>query len=85
MCRVSSSRFSLLWTPPALGRDFTEADDRAGADGVVLLSDEVWQLRYNAERAIIGRSISINALRNEWRLGYHRRQGAAPPPVSPGH
>ena len=57
---VSSSLFSLLGTPPALGRDFTEADDRAGAERVVLLSDEVWQLRYNGDRAIVGRSISIN-------------------------
>jgi hypothetical protein len=57
--------FSLLGTPPAPGRDFTETDDRAGTERVVLLSDEVCQLRYNADRAIIGRSISINALRND--------------------
>jgi predicted permease len=57
---VSSSLFSLLGTPPALGRDFTETDDRGGAERVVMLSDEVWQLRYNGDRAIIGRSISIN-------------------------
>ena len=57
---VSSSLFSLLGTPPALGRDFTAADDRAGAERVVMLSDEVWQLRYNGDRSIVGRSISIN-------------------------
>ena len=33
----------LLGTPPALGRDFGPDDDRAGAEPVVLLSDDVWQ------------------------------------------
>jgi putative ABC transport system permease protein len=57
---ISSSLFALLGTPPALGRDFTANDDRAGAERVVMLSDEVWKLRYNGDPAIVGRSISIN-------------------------
>ena len=57
---ISSTLFSLLGTPPALGRDFTERDDHAGAERVVMLSDEVWKLRYNGDRSIVGRSISIN-------------------------
>jgi putative ABC transport system permease protein len=57
---VSSGLFSLLGTPPAIGRDFRPEDDRAGAERVVMLSDEVWQLRYNGDRSIIGRSISVN-------------------------
>jgi putative ABC transport system permease protein len=57
---VSASLFSLLGTPPALGRDFRPADDRIGAERVVMLSDEIWRLRYNADPGIIGRAISIN-------------------------
>ena len=57
---VSSSLFGLLGTPPVIGRDFTADDDRAGAERVVMLSDEVWKLRYNGDAAIVGRSISIN-------------------------
>jgi putative ABC transport system permease protein len=57
---VSASLFGLLGTPPALGRDFTENDDRSGAERVVMLSDEVWKVRYNADPSIVGRSISIN-------------------------
>jgi len=57
---VSSTLFSLLGTPPALGRDFRPADDVVGAERVVMLSDEVWRLRYNADRSIVGRAISIN-------------------------
>ena len=57
---VSSTLFGLLGTPPALGRDFGPDDDRPGAEPVVLLSDDVWQRRYNGDRAIVGRAISVN-------------------------
>jgi putative ABC transport system permease protein len=57
---VSSTLFGLLGTPPALGRDFGPDDDRPGAEPVVLLSDDVWTRRYNSDRSIVGRSISIN-------------------------
>ena len=49
---VSSSLFALLGTPPVLGRDFTQDDDRTGAERVVMLSDEVWRQRYNAIRRL---------------------------------
>jgi putative ABC transport system permease protein len=58
---VSWNLFGLLGTPPAVGRDFGPDDDRLGAEPVVMLSDEVWQRRYNGDRSILGRSISINA------------------------
>jgi putative ABC transport system permease protein len=57
---VTWTLFGLLGTPPALGRDFGPDDDRPGAEPVVILSDEVWQRRYNGDRGIIGRGISIN-------------------------
>ena len=57
---VSWNLFGLLGTPPAHGRDFTADDDRAGAEPVVMLSHEVWQRRYNGDRSIVGRAISIN-------------------------
>jgi putative ABC transport system permease protein len=57
---VSWDLFSLLGVAPALGRDFVAADDRPGAPPVVMLSDEVWRLRYSGERSVIGRSVQIN-------------------------
>jgi putative ABC transport system permease protein len=57
---VSWTLFGLLGTPPALGRDFGPEDDRPGAEPVVILSDEVWRRRYNADREIVGRAIAIN-------------------------
>jgi predicted permease len=57
---ISSGLFSLLGTPPALGRDFTADDDRTGAERVVMLSDEVWRLRYSGDPSIVGKAISLN-------------------------
>jgi predicted permease len=57
---ISASLFEMLGAPPALGRGFGPVDDRLGAEPVVLLSDEVWRRRYNADPAIVGRSVNIN-------------------------
>ena len=51
----------MLGIAPALGRDFAATDDRPGAAGVVMLSDELWRRRYNADPAIVGRALTINA------------------------
>ena len=59
---VSSGLFALLGTQPALGRDFQPDDDRANAEPVVILSDEIWRLRYHSDQSIIGRGISINGV-----------------------
>jgi putative ABC transport system permease protein len=57
---ISWELFSLLGVAPALGRDFVADDDRPGAEPVVLLSDEIWQVRYHADAAIVGRPVSVN-------------------------
>jgi putative ABC transport system permease protein len=58
---VSWRLFSMLGIVPALGRDFTAADDRGGAALVVILSDELWRRRYNADPRIVGRALTLNA------------------------
>jgi putative ABC transport system permease protein len=57
---VTGGLFELLGARPVLGRDFRPDDDRMGAERVVMLSDEVWQLRYASDPSIVGRSISVN-------------------------
>jgi putative ABC transport system permease protein len=59
---ISWNLFPLLGVRPQLGRAFREDEDRPGAPGVILLSDEVWTRRYNRDPGIIGRSISVNTL-----------------------
>jgi putative ABC transport system permease protein len=57
---VSWTLFPLLGVQPVLGRTFEEADDRAGAEPVVMLSDDVWTVRYQRDPSVIGRAISVN-------------------------
>jgi putative ABC transport system permease protein len=57
---VTWNLFDFLGTPPILGRSFHPEDDHLGAEPVVILSYEVWQNRYNSDRAAVGRAISID-------------------------
>ena len=45
---------------PALGRGFTAADDAPGAEPVVLLSDDLWRQRFNADPSVVGRAVTID-------------------------
>src|SRR5215203_1713132 len=57
---LSWNLFELLGQPPALGRNFTPDDDRPGAEPVVMLGNEVWEVRYNRDPGVVGRAININ-------------------------
>lgn len=57
---VSADAFATLGARPQLGRGFTAADTRPGAAPVALIGARVWQLRFNADPGIVGRSIRIN-------------------------
>jgi putative ABC transport system permease protein len=57
---VSANMFRVLGIPPVLGRDFEPADDRPGAEPVILLSDTVWKQRYQSDPNILGRAVPIN-------------------------
>src|SRR5436190_9286880 len=58
---VSSDTFSVLGVKPALGRDFSAADDRPGAEAVAIISSNIWKSRYAASRDVLGRKITVNA------------------------
>ncbi len=61
--RVSREYFDLLGITPALGRTFTAAEDLPGAARrVVILSDALWQRRFNADPAVIDRVIDISGI-----------------------
>lgn len=57
--RVTWEYFRILGVPPVLGQDFQESDDRAQAASVVILSDGLWRRRFNADPAVIGRSVTF--------------------------
>jgi putative ABC transport system permease protein len=58
--RVSASYFRVLGVMPAFGRSFTGDEDRGGGPSVVVLSHALWQRRFGADTAIIGRVISLD-------------------------
>jgi predicted permease len=56
----SYNLFSILGVQPVYGRFFTQDDDRAGANGTVVLSYGLWKRRYASDPAVIGRTILLN-------------------------
>src|SRR5215207_8876761 len=58
---VSHELFPLLGKSAQVGRVFTAQDDRQGAEPVVLIADDLWRRRYNADPSIIGRAIQVNS------------------------
>src|SRR5215216_1502598 len=58
--RVSADFFSALDVKPSAGRTFLDEDDRPGAARVVVLSQQLWQRRFNSDQNIIGNSVTLN-------------------------
>ena len=59
---MSWTMFRTLGVAPALGRDFREEEDRVGAPKVIMLSDRVWHDRFDAERDVLGKQITVNGM-----------------------
>lgn len=57
---VSPTYFSLLGITPALGRDFTERDGRAGSPLAVIVSHGFWQARLGGRADVIGTPIRLD-------------------------
>ncbi|HEY8993914.1 MAG TPA: ABC transporter permease, partial [Lacunisphaera sp.] len=60
MAKVTPGLFTLIQTPPILGRGFTADDGKPGAEAVVLLGHGVWQNRYGGAPDVVGRAVRIN-------------------------
>src|SRR6516164_4560695 len=57
---VSWTFFPVLGVHPAMGRNFTEQEDKLGAGPVALISDSLWRRKFGASNDIVGRTISLN-------------------------
>jgi len=57
---VTANFLSVLGARPAIGSDFTAADDGPGAAGSALLSDAMWRQRFGGSPSAVGRVISLN-------------------------
>jgi putative ABC transport system permease protein len=58
--RYSADFFKALGVKPILGRTFTPEEDRPGHDGVVVLSQDLWQRRFASDPGILGRSLTLD-------------------------
>src|SRR5262249_60982153 len=74
--RVSAEFFRMLGVTPALGRDFTAADDTPAGWRVVLLSDGLRRRRLGGGPSVVGRAIGVTG--QPLRLG-----GVVAPAVAP--
>ena len=56
----SAGWFSVLGVHAELGRDFRPEEDAPAAAPVVILGDELWRRRFNADRGIVDKVIGLN-------------------------
>jgi putative ABC transport system permease protein len=57
---LTANAFQVLGQQPLLGRDFTAADERKGAERVVILGHGIWKNRYGGDSSVIGRVLRVN-------------------------
>jgi predicted permease len=57
---TTAGLFSVLGASPALGRDFTAADDREGAPATLVLSHGLWQTRFGGDPEVLGRTVVLD-------------------------
>jgi len=57
---VSWDLFELLRVQPILGRGFAAEEDAPGKNQVVVLSHAMWQQRFGADPAVLGRSVTLS-------------------------
>jgi len=57
---VGARFFELLGVPMRLGRGFLVNEDATGAERVAVISEKLWRNTFSADRAVLGRVISLN-------------------------
>jgi putative ABC transport system permease protein len=58
--KVTGRFFSVLGARAAIGRVFDESDDQVNGAKVVVLGDQLWRERFNADPKIIGQTITLS-------------------------
>src|SRR4051794_19801647 len=56
---VTANFFEVLGVNPRLGRTFQQGEDEPGRNHVAIVSDALWQTRFGADTAIVGKSIIL--------------------------
>jgi putative ABC transport system permease protein len=59
---ATSGLFPLLGVRPVVGRTFAAEDDKSGGPRVVVLGYPLWQSRFGASPAVVGRNITLDGI-----------------------
>jgi putative ABC transport system permease protein len=62
---ITASMFDVLGLEPVLGRRLQAQDERPGAGRVAVLAEPFWRRRFEGDRTVVGRTISLNGERHE--------------------
>ena len=57
---VSPNFLSMMGVRPFLGRDFDASEEKPGSRRVLLLSYQLWQSHFGADRNVVGRTITLD-------------------------
>ena len=57
---VSAGFFTLVGAPVAMGRTFSNEEDLPNGPRVVVLSQRLWVTRFDSDRNVIGKAVSLN-------------------------
>jgi putative ABC transport system permease protein len=57
---TTASLIDVFGTPPLLGRWYSEQEDQFGGPLVVVLSHGLWMQRFNGDRSVIGRGLTLD-------------------------
>lgn len=60
--RASANFLEVLGQRPTLGRAFLPEEDQTDHGHVVILTDPFWRSRFNADRAVVGRAITLDGV-----------------------
>lgn len=64
VAEITPSGFRMARVNPLMGRSLREEDARAGADPVVVIGHDVWQSRFAADPAVVGREVLLSGKRH---------------------
>src|SRR4030095_16262089 len=57
---VTEDFFKITGVSPIIGRDFTAADNKPGAERVVILGYEIWKRDFNGDPNVVGQDARVN-------------------------
>ena len=57
---VTEDFFKITGVSPIIGRDFTVADNKPGAERVIILGHEIWKRDFNSDPNVVGQNVRVN-------------------------